>query len=191
MGPISKSEVMDMRRLFVRVMLSAMLVVCMASALAQMEAPKPAPELKKLDYFAGNWKTEGEMKPGPMGPGGKMSGTDAWAWMEGSFFLVNHSKFEGAGMGAGSATAYMGYDTDKKVYTYDEFNSVGEAIHSMGTLEGDTWTWLGDTKMGPQMTKGRFTMVILSPTSYTFKFEVSQDGSTWNLVMDGKATKMK
>jgi len=30
---------------------------------------------------------------------------------------------------------------------------------------------------------------IASPTSYTFKYEVSQDGTTWTAVMDGKATK--
>ncbi|WP_084080192.1 DUF1579 family protein [Edaphobacter aggregans] len=179
-----------MRRLFVRVVLSAVLAGFTASALAQ-ETPKPALELKKLDSFVGSWKVEGEMKPGPMGPGGKISGSDTWGWMAGNFFLVNHSKFEAAGMGAGSATAFMGYDTDKKVYTYDEFNSMGETVHSTGTVEGDTWTWLGDTKMGPQRMKGRFTVVIQSPTSHSFKFEVSQDGSTWSTVMEGKATKVK
>jgi hypothetical protein len=33
-------------------------------------------------------------------------------------------------------------------------------------------------------------MKILSPTSYTFKYEVSQDGN-WITVMDGKTTKTK
>ena len=178
-----------MRRLFARVMLSVVLGAVTASAQAQMDMPKPAPELKKLDYFAGNWKVEGDIKPGPMGPGGKFSGTDAWGWMEGGFFLVNHSKFAGAGMGSGSGTSFMGYDTEKKVYTYDEFNSVGETVHSTGTVEGNTWIWLNDAKMGPKMMKGRFTMMILSPMSYTFKFEVSQDGTTWNTVMEGKETK--
>ena len=179
-----------MRRLFFRVMLSAVLAGVTASAQAQMDMPKPAPELKKLDYFVGNWKLEGEMKPSQMGPGGKMTMTETLGWMEGNFFLVSHSKFQGAGMGAGSATAYMGYDADKKAYTYDEFSSMGEAVHSTGTVEGDTWTWLGDSKMGTQMMKGRFTMVILSPRSYTYKFEMSSDGTTWNAVMDGKATKV-
>jgi hypothetical protein len=58
-------------------------------------------------------------------------------------------------------------------------------------VEGDTWTWLNDAKMGSQMMKGRFTMMILSPTTYSFKFEVSQDGATWNTVMEGKETKVK
>jgi hypothetical protein len=37
--------------------------------------------------------------------------------------------------------------------------------------------------------KGRFTEKIVSPTSYTYKFEVSPDGTNWNLVMDGTQTK--
>jgi hypothetical protein len=45
--------------------------------------------------------------------------------------------------------------------------------------------------MGAQTMKGRYTMKILTPTSYTFKYEMSPDGATWNTVMDGKATKVK
>jgi hypothetical protein len=36
---------------------------------------------------------------------------------------------------------------------------------------------------------GRFTMKVLSPTSYTMKFELSPDGKDWNVAMEGKATK--
>ena len=32
-------------------------------------------------------------------------------------------------------------------------------------------------------------MKVVSPTSYTFKYEMSQDGTSWTTVMDGKATK--
>jgi hypothetical protein len=37
--------------------------------------------------------------------------------------------------------------------------------------------------------KGRFTMKVTSPTTYNFMFEMSQDGTKWMTVMDGKATK--
>ena len=37
--------------------------------------------------------------------------------------------------------------------------------------------------------KGRYTMKVLSPTSYTMKYELSQDGSNWTTAMEGKATK--
>src|SRR4029453_8905785 len=93
------------------------------SARVQMEIPNPAPELKKLDYFAGTWTTEGEIKPGPMGSGGKFTGTNHVQWMGGAFFLVTHSEFNGA-MGKGAETAYMGYDSDDKMYTYDSFNTL-------------------------------------------------------------------
>ena len=85
----------------------------------------------------------------------------------------------------------MGYNPGDKVYTYDEYNSFGQAEHSTGTFEGDTWTWTGDEKMGAQVIKGRFTMKILSPTSYAFKYEVSADGTNWTNAMDGKANKGK
>ncbi len=166
-------------------------VMLVAAASAQMPAPKPGPEHKKLDYFAGTWTSDADSKPGPMGPGGKMTMTQDAKWMDGGFFVVMHSEYKSAAMGDGSGTSYLGYDPQDKVYTYDEFNSQGEAVHAKGTVDGDTWTWTNDMKMGPQTAKGRFTEKILSPTAYTFKFEMSMDGTTWNTVMDGKATKTK
>jgi hypothetical protein len=161
------------------------------AALAQPPMPKPGPEQKKLEYFVGNWTSEGDMKPGPMGPGGKMTVQEESTMMEGGFFVVIRSAFTSVSMGNGSGIAVMGYDPFQKVYTYNEFNSWGEANQSKGTVDGDTWTWLSDIKAGPQTMKGRFTMKILSPTSYTYKFEVSPDGTKWDLVMDGKDTKNK
>jgi hypothetical protein len=37
--------------------------------------------------------------------------------------------------------------------------------------------------------KGRFTMKMTSASSYNFMFEMSQDGTKWTTMMDGKATK--
>jgi Protein of unknown function (DUF1579) len=142
------------------------------SARAQTEIPKPAPELKKLDYFAGRWAAEGDIKPGPMGPGGKFTGTNRVQWMDGGFFLVTHSEFNGA-MGKGTETSYMGYDGNDKMYTYDSFNTLGEADHAKGNVDGDTWTWQSETRMGPQTIKGRLTLKVLSATAYNFKFEMS------------------
>ena len=78
------------------------------SAQSQMPAPKPGPELKKLDYFVGTWTMDGDLKPGPMGPGGKMTGTERIEWMDGGFFLTSHSNFKSA-MGNGTGLAVMGY----------------------------------------------------------------------------------
>ena len=60
-----------------------------------------------------------------------------------------------------------------------------------GTLSGDTWVYNGESKMNGKVIKGRFTMKELGPTSYTYKFEMSMDGSKWTDIMDGKSTKIK
>ena len=130
------------------------------------------------------------MKAGPMGPGGKVTIQEDGKWMDGGFFIVFHSSFK-TGMGNGTGIALMGYDPQESVYTYDEFNSMGEADHFKGTVDGDTWTWSNEMKMGPQTVKTRFTQKVLSPTSYSYRFEMSPDGTAWNLIMDGKSTKTK
>ena len=178
-----------MKRLAMTVVFLTLLAAIALSAQAQMQMPKPSPELKKLDYFTGSWTMEGDMKPGPMGPGGKWSGTEHMKWMEGGFFLVSQSGFKSESMGSASGTAYMGYNEDDKMFTYDAFNTMGEAEHAKGTLDGDNWTWTSEDKMGGQTYKSRYSMKILSPTSYTMKYEMSQDGTNWNTVMEGKATK--
>ena len=142
-----------MRRTTMSLACLFVIVFLVASTTAQMPMPKPAPELSKLDYLAGDWVTDGDLKPSPMGPGGKMSSTDHVQWMDGKFFLVMHSKFKGA-MGDGTAMAVMGYDPEKKVYTYNEYNSMGQVNHSEGTVTGDTWNWTSDENMGGQTFQG-------------------------------------
>jgi uncharacterized protein DUF1579 len=165
-------------------------LVLTAAALAQMEMPKPGPEVKKLDMFAGSWTLDGEMKATSMGPGGKMTETEKCEWMDGGFFIVCHADFKGS-MGSGSGITVMGYSTDDKIYTYREFNSWGEFTDSKGSVDSDTWTWTNEEKMGAMTMKGRFTMKITSPTSYNFSYEMSEDGAKWTNVLEGKATKGK
>lgn len=160
------------------------------SVSAQMQRPAPAPELKKLEYFAGMWKMDAETKPSSFGPGGKLTGTDHIQWMEGNFFMIIHSKFSSQAMGDGVEYAVMGYDSKKKQYTYESFNSAGEHEVATGTLdsEGKVWTWYSAPDTGGPM-KWRYTETVLSPASYTIKFEMAPDGTSWSSVMEGKATK--
>ena len=170
------------------IILAAGLVLTVA-AMAQESSPKPAPEHKKLDLLAGSWALEGDVKPSPMGPGGKVTETEKCEWMEGGFFLICHVDFKTANSGNGTGLSVLGYSTGEKAYTYREFNSWGEFEDSRGTLDGDTWTWTSDEKMGDTVTKGRFTMKFTSPAAYTFMYEMSPDGTKWTTAVDGKATK--
>jgi hypothetical protein len=108
--------------------------------------------------------------------------------MDGAFFLVTQSDFHGA-VGNGTETAYMGYDGNDKLYTYDSFNTLGEADHAKGSLDGDTWVWLSETKVGSTSLKGRLTIQVLSARDYKFKFETSPDGNAWTTMLEGKDTK--
>src|SRR5271168_2941743 len=159
-------------------MILAAALAMAATAMAQAGAPKPASELKKLDLFVGSWILDGTMKPGMMGSGGTMTENQKCEWMDGGFYLVCHADYKSS-MGNGVGLSVMGYSADDKAYTYREFNSFGEFDDSRGTLDGDTWTWTSDEKMGATTMKGRFTMKFTSPALYTFSYEMSPDGTKW------------
>src|SRR5262249_41577584 len=85
--------------------------------IAQAPPAKPGPEHAKLGYFVGKWTGVGEVKPGPMGPGGKMTSTDDCQWFEGGFSVICHSTANGP-MGPSKSIGILGYSTEEKVYTY-------------------------------------------------------------------------
>lgn len=166
------------------------LLLFAAAVAAPMQRPTPAPELKKLDYFAGTWKVDADMKPSSFGPGGKMTGTDNVEWMQGNFFMVIHASFSSQSMGSGTGYGFLGYDPQKKQYTYEAFNSDGEHEVATGTLDADgkVWTWYSEPA-SPSPMKWRYTETVVSPASYKVKFDMSQDGNNWSNVMEGTATK--
>jgi hypothetical protein len=152
--------------------------------------PPPAAELQKLDFMTGHWTAEGTATFGPPGtPSTKWSESSDAEWMDGKYFLVTHNDLDLGPMGKAKEMAVYGYDSDNKVYTYTSFSSMGETEKSTGTVNGNTWVWNSDEHMNGQTMKGRFTMKVLSPTSYTMKFELSPDGTKWTTAMEGTATK--
>ena len=167
--------------------ISLVLMLANLAAAQAPQMPKPAPEVKRLQYFAGTWNAQYEIKPGPMGPGGKMTAVDQSQMMPGGFFLETRTNGSGA-IGVLKGLAVMGYNAEEKVYTYDAFNNFGEADHFKGTVQGDTWTWNSEGMIGGKKTKLRFTAREVSPTMYTMKFEFATDAD-WLTVMEGKATK--
>jgi hypothetical protein len=150
--------------------------------------PKPGPEVKKLDYFVGKWTSEGEIKANPMMPAGKFTSDDSCSWFKGGFHVVCSSKGSGP-MGAMQGLGMLGYNADEKVYTYDGIDNSGHMDHSKGTTDGKAWTYNSEDKMGGKTMYGRYTMSDLTPESYAFKWEMSEDNKTWNTVMEGKTTK--
>ena len=105
------------------------------------------------------------------------------------YFLVENGESNMECMGKMKELVVMGYDPDQKMYTYRNFNSMGQSELSTGKVDGDTWIWTGDEHFGGMTMKGRVTMKVLSPTSYTTKFELSMDGNEWFQAMEAKSTK--
>lgn len=165
---------------------------CCLAALAfanqQKEPPKPGPEVKKLEVFVGNWAGEGEMKPGPWGPGGKVTSESECSWFEGGWQLVCRESGKGD-MGTMKSQYVLGWSPEDKVYKYQGFDSTGWMGTATGTVSGNTWSWTGEDKMGGKLIKSRYTITLPSPTVQTFKWETSEDGKTWKVAAEGKSTK--
>jgi hypothetical protein len=163
------------------------------SALAQApQAPKPGPEHERLGYWVGKWTSEAEMKPSPFGPGGKMTGADRCDWFEGKFAVVCHNEGKGP-MGPVKGLGIMSYSAEEKAFTYYGTDTMGMTMTTVprGTLQGDTWTYDDESKMGGKLVKSRYTMKVLSPTAYSFKWEMQGEGGQWMTVMEGKSNKVQ
>ncbi len=176
-----------------RIVLAAVFGLLAAAARGQEkkktpEPPRPGPEVEKLGYFVGEWTSAGEMKPSSMGPGGKTYGHDRCAWMSGNFFVACNMGSRSP-VGARMALGIMGFDAEKKVYTWWSFNSAGAVETATGVLENGTWTWSNDMRMGDRMVKARYVVTDTAPEGYAFRWETSEDGKGWNTLLQGKVSK--
>ncbi|HEX2250087.1 MAG TPA: DUF1579 family protein [Gemmatimonadales bacterium] len=164
-----------------------------APQLALAQAPgaqKPGPEHKRLGFFVGKWNTEGEMKPGPMGPGGKMKSTDTCEWFEGNYSVI--CRYEGSGpMGPSKGIGILGYNPEEKVYTYYgvDNSSMNMASVPKGRVKGDTWTYTDEGTMGGKKFKTRVTIREVSPTEQSFRMEMQGPDGKWATIMESKGTK--
>ena len=173
------------------VVIAVLSIHAAAVAGQQTETPKPGPEHQRLGAFVGNWTFEGEMKAGPTGPGGKITGTDRIEWLPGNFFVQR--RFEGISpMGKMSGVEILAYDSAKKVYTYNAFDSTGTVGSGTLTVNGSTWTTSGTMSMGGNVMRDRCTLAFgAGETTITISCEMTADGTSWTPTFQGKATKSK
>ena len=172
------------------VILAAWLAAGSAGAQSPPAPPRPGPETTKLAYFVGRWRSESQMKPGPFGPGGRVSGTDTCEWFSGGFHLICRSEGKGA-LGDVKGMSIISWDPDEKAYSYYAFDHRGITEQARGTFDGTTWTWSSESSMSGRAVKGRYTIVAQGPAAYTFKWEASLDGAPLAVVMEGKGSKAR
>jgi hypothetical protein len=168
-------------------------IVTLQVAAGQAQPPaKPGPAQARLAYFVGKWKAEGEVKPGPMGPGGKITTTDDCQWFEGKFSVICRSEGTTPN-GPTRSIGILGYSTEEKVYTYYGVDNSGMTMSSVpkGTIQGDTWTYTDESTMGGQKVKSRVTIKEVSPKSYTFRMEFQGPDGKWVPAMESTNTKVQ
>lgn len=175
--------------------LAAVVTLVAASTLraqAPPQPPKPGPEHQKLAYFVGRWTEEGEMKAGPMGPGGKVTSVSLCQWFAGGgFYLVCRSDGKGPS-GQMRSLGILGYSTERKRYTYYGIDNSGMGGDpAYGDLAGDTWNWEGESMMGGKSVKYRYVIKQVSPDKYTWKWDMSVAGGAWTSVAEGTDTRVK
>jgi hypothetical protein len=168
----------------------AVILICGFTALslaqAPPERPKPSPEHKKLEYFLGTWKTEGEIKANEFLPAGKIVSTETYTLGPGGFYVVL-DRPEGQ---IPRTQGIMTYDSHAKVYTSFYVNSAGLVGTGTGTVNGNTWTYMIEDKVFGRAVKGRTTITVLSPTEYTIKYEMADGKGGYTTIVEGKATKV-
>jgi hypothetical protein len=170
--------------------LAFFILCCALSCLAQapQPTPTPTPEHQKMGYFAGDWKMQGTTKISPNTPGAPFTSTEHGEWVSGGFFLETHSSMHSV-MGDVRGVRVLEYNPADKVYTYNAYNSLGEHQMATGHILDNIWTWTSEAQMNGVIAKGRYTITVVSPASYTFKYETLTQTGSWTTVMEGKATR--
>ena len=167
-------------------------LTCGISAVPQQSGGtlQPTSQHKKLEAFVGTWNDEAEVKPTPFGPGGKMSITETCDWFTGGFSVVCNAKATGLQDDLNTLIV-LTYDGEEKVYRLYEFNSAGRSNAAKGTVDGDIWTFNGESKVNGILIRTRSTLRVTSSDSATMKSEMSVEGGPWTLMMELKGTRAK
>jgi hypothetical protein len=160
------------------------------SPMAQSQAaPAPSPQQLAMGYFAGPWKLTGTSKISPTSPATGYRATATGEWIPGNFFLEIRYVTHGP-MGDIHMVRMMEYNPTDSVYTYNEYNSLGEHVVAVGKIEGQKWVWNTTKKLNGVMTKGRYITTFVTQDAYSFKSEVQKPGGGWLTVTEGTATRM-
>src|SRR3984885_7276876 len=181
----------------IRTRLLSSLLAC-ASGLAMVRAqsqpapPKPSPEVKKLAVMVGRFTIEDELKAGLMGPDSpatKFSGTDDFQWPADGFAVICEAVLYRPGTKY-SETSFVYYDPTSKTYRYHAVDSSGAIENKTGTVNGDVWTWLGESTFAGKLYHTRYIMKFVSADSYEYTDESGESESSMKVFVSGKETRV-
>jgi len=152
----------------------------------------PGPEVKKLAVMVGRFTVEDEVKAGAMGPNSpamKFSGTDDCRWTAGGFAVICDAALHRPGRKY-SETSLVYYDPASKTYQYHAVDSSGAIENKTGSVNGDVWTWLGESTLAGTLYHTRYVMKFVSADSYEYTDESGESESSMKVFVSGKETRV-
>jgi uncharacterized protein DUF1579 len=152
----------------------------------------PGPEVKKLAVTVGRFTVEDELKAGVMGPNSpamKYTGTDDCRWTAGGFAVICETTLYRPGTKY-SDTSFVYYDPTSKTYKYHAVDSSGGVENKTGTVNGDVWTWLGDSIFAGKLYHTRYIMKFVSADSFEYTDESGESESSMKVFVSGKETRV-
>ncbi len=175
------------------ILVVVVLVAFWSIVLAQQPAgpPQPGPEEKRLGYYVGKWHSEADMKPSAFGPGGKETGNQSCEWFAGGFHVVCRAEFSVSGMGEEKVLLIMSYSQEEKAYVQYRVDNWGHTGTLKGAVQGNTWTWHGESKMKGKVVHWRGTYKEIPPDTAMLTFEMQGDDGKWNVTGEEKFSRVK
>jgi hypothetical protein len=169
------------------------LTLCLLTArLKAADAPpKPGPEIKKFEIFAGKWKLDEVDEASPFGPAGTSTLHTEIRFIHNGFFMEENGKGKDQSNNPYSYTILYYYDSAAKTYRSFYYTSDGTAVQMVGNLEGNTWSyqWTQQDKGKNYHCKGVSTAAPDRKT-FTYEWSYSEDSVTWKRMFRGTATKV-
>jgi hypothetical protein len=143
--------------------------------------PMPPPN---LDYFLGAWSFDWNVPESPLGPAGKMKGTETYKK------ILSGQKYESVIEGEGPEGTFQGralisYDEKEKIVSRYEIFSYGVSALKSGPIGGDLggyYTIHWETppfKRDGKVIKLKGKTQMLSPAYYRLSLEISVDGGPY------------
>jgi hypothetical protein len=174
-----------------------MRLVLIAAAFAALPAlaadfPPLAPQLKALDAQAGHWVYHGTTTDSATGKTGTFTWDEHCSWSSDKLFLNCSFDNDWSGEKVQSEVVDT-WNAKDQAYWHYEFFAVGaggdKTFSSKMTIQGNTWTELGEDDDGGKKSFDRISYVYTSATEVKVKIEVSPDQKQWKTVLQGTGVK--
>lgn len=156
--------------------------------------PPLAPQLKALDAQAGHWIYHGTTTDSSTGKTSSFTWDEHCSWSSNKLFLDCSFDNDWSGEKVQSLVVDTWNAKDQAYWHYEFFAVGGGGDHpfaSKMTIQGNTWTELGEDDDNGKKSYDRISYIYTSPTEVKVKIEVSPDQKSWKTVLEGTGVKQR